>query len=188
MTPTALPSPVPSAAPPGAPVIDFDQLKARQHATWASGDYGHIGVRLQIVGESLCEAVDLHAGERALDVAAGNGNAALAAARRFAEVTATDYVPALLEQARRRADADRLSITFQEADAERLPFPDASFDVALSTFGVMFAPNQARAAAELLRVVRPGGRIGLANWTPQGFLGRLFAVVARFVPPPAGTP
>lgn len=167
---------------------DYEAIKLKQNAAWASGDYGRIGVTLQLVGETLAEAMDLMPGMRVLDVAAGNGNAALAAARRFAEVTATDYVPALLEQARRRADADRLSITFQEADAERLPFPDASFDVALSTFGVMFAPNQARAAAELLRVVRPGGRIGLANWTPQGFLGRLFAVVARFVPPPAGTP
>jgi ubiquinone/menaquinone biosynthesis C-methylase UbiE len=165
---------------------DLDTIKARQQAVWASGDFGHIGVRLQIVGESLCEAVDVHAGERVLDVAAGNGNASLAAARRFADVTSTDYVPALLEQGRLRAEADRLAVTFQLADAERLPFEDASFDVALSTFGVMFAPNQARAAAELLRVVRPGGRIGLASWTPDGFIGRLFQVTSRFVPPPAG--
>lgn len=165
---------------------DFEAIKARQHATWASGDYGQIGVRLQIVGESLCEAVDLLAGERVLDVAAGNGNASLAAARRFAEVTSTDYVPALLEEGRRRAEADKLPITFQVADAERLPFPDASFDVALSSFGVMFAPNQAKSAAELLRVVKPGGRIGLANWTPEGFLGGLFKVIGSFVPPPAG--
>jgi ubiquinone/menaquinone biosynthesis C-methylase UbiE len=143
-------------------------------------------VRLQIVGESLCEAADVKGGERVLDVAAGNGNASLAAARRFAEVTSTDYVPALLEHGRERAEADRLPITFQVADAERLPFPDASFDVALSTYGVMFAPSQERAAAELLRVVRPGGRIGLANWTPEGFLGRLFKVIGSFVPPPAG--
>lgn len=186
MTPTTFRTIDPSVAPPGAPVLDLEQVKVRQQATWTSGDYGHIGVRLQIVGESLCEAVDLHAGERVLDVATGNGNASLAAARRFAEVTATDYVPGLLEQGRRRADADRLPITFQQADAERLPFAAASFDVALSTFGVMFAPNQARAAAELLRVVRPGGRIGLANWTPEGFLGRLFGVISRFVPPPSG--
>jgi ubiquinone/menaquinone biosynthesis C-methylase UbiE len=165
---------------------DFVAIKARQHATWASGDYGQIGVRLQIVGESLCEAVDLLAGERVVDVAAGNGNASLAAARRFAEVTSTDYVPALLEEGRKRAEADKLPITFQVADAEQLPFPDGSFDVALSTFGVMFAPNQGRAASELLRVVKSGGRIGLANWTPEGFLGDLFKVLGAFVPPPAG--
>jgi len=165
---------------------DFTAIKARQQATWASGDFGHIGVRLQIVGEALCEAVDLHAGEKVLDVAAGNGNASLAAARRFADVTSTDYVPALLEQGRRRAAADRLPMSFQVADAEALPFGDGSFDVALSSFGVMFAPDQERAAAELLRVVKPGGRIGLANWTPEGFIGRLFEVVSSFVPPPAG--
>lgn len=174
--------------PPPSPAVmlDFEAIKTRQQATWASGDFGQVGVRLQIVGESLCEAVDLRAGERVLDVAAGNGNASLAAARRFAEVTSTDYVPALLEQGRLRAEADRLAITFEVADAERLPFPDESFDVVLSSYGVMFAPNQGRAAAELLRVVKPGGRIGLANWTPEGFLGRLFKVMNRFVPPPAG--
>ena len=165
---------------------DFTAVKARQQATWASGDFGQIGVRLQIVGESICEAVDLHAGETVLDVAAGNGNASLAAARRFADVTSTDYVPALLEQGRRRAEADLLPISFEVADAEALPFEDSSFDVALSTFGVMFAPDQERAAAELLRVVKPGGRIGLASWTPEGFLGRLFEVVGSFVPSPAG--
>jgi ubiquinone/menaquinone biosynthesis C-methylase UbiE len=172
--------------PAGPPAPDLEAIKTRQQATWSSGDFGHIGVRLQIVGETLCEAVDVCAGERVLDVAAGNGNASLAAARCFAEVTSTDYVPALLEQGRLRAEADRLAISFQVADAEQLPFPDASFDVALSTFGVMFAPNQARAAAELVRVVRPGGRIGLASWTPEGFLGRLFKVMSAFVPPPAG--
>jgi ubiquinone/menaquinone biosynthesis C-methylase UbiE len=165
---------------------DLEVIKTRQQATWASGDFGQIGVRLQIVGESLCEAVELDALERVLDVAAGNGNASLAAARRFAEVTSTDYVPALLDQARRRAEADRLPITFQVADAEDLPFADEQFDVVLSTFGVMFAPNQERAASELLRVVRRGGRIGLASWTPEGFLGQLFQVVSSFVPAPAG--
>jgi len=165
---------------------NLDTIKARQQAMWASGDFGQIGTRLQIVGEALCEAVDLVATDRVIDVAAGNGNASLAAARRFADVTSTDYVPALLEQGRRRAEADRLPIAFEVADAERLPFADATFDVALSTFGVMFAPNQARAAIELIRVVKPGGRIGLANWTPEGFLGRLFNVVGAFVPPPAG--
>ena len=169
-----------------APTPDFEAIKARQQAVWAAGDYGHIGVRLQIVGESLCEAVNLLAGERVLDVAAGNGNASLAAARRFADVTATDYVGALLDQAHTRAEADRLPITFQVADVEQLAFPDASFDVVLSTFGVMFAPNQPRAASELMRVVRPGGRIALANWTPEGFIGRLFRVMSAFVPPPAG--
>jgi ubiquinone/menaquinone biosynthesis C-methylase UbiE len=165
---------------------DFEAIKTRQQATWASGDFGQIGVRLQIVGESLCEAVDLLADERVLDVAAGNGNASLAAARRFAEVTSTDYVPSLLEQGLRRAEADRLPITSQVADAERLPFADESFDVALSTYGVMFAPNQSQAARELMRVVRPGGRIGLANWTPEGFLGQLFKLMSVFVPPPVG--
>jgi ubiquinone/menaquinone biosynthesis C-methylase UbiE len=164
----------------------FEAIKTRQQATWASGDYGQIGARLQIVGESLCEAADVLAGERVLDVAAGNGNASLAAARRFAKVTSTDYVPELLEQGRRRAEADGLAIEFQPADAERLPFPDASFDVVLSTFGVMFTPDQERAASELLRVVRPGGRIGLASWTPEGFVGALFKTMSGFVPPPAG--
>ena len=177
---------LPLAVPPAPAGPDYQGIKTRQQATWASGDFGHVGVRLQIVGESLCEAADVAAGERVIDVAAGNGNASLAAARRFAEVTSTDYVPALLEQGRRRAEADRLDITFQVADAERLPFPAASFDVALSTYGVMFAPDQERAAAELLRVVRPGGRIGLASWTPEGFLGALFRVISTFVPPPAG--
>lgn len=168
------------------PKPDLEAIKTRQQATWASGDFGQIGVRLQIVGESLVEAVDLRATDRVIDVAAGNGNASLAAARHFADVTSTDYVPELLEQGRRRAEADRLPMNFQVADAENLPFADGSFDVALSTFGVMFAPNQERAAAELLRVVRPGGTIGLANWTPDGFIGRLFEVVSQFVPPPAG--
>lgn len=169
---------------PAAP--DLEAIKARQQATWASGDFGHVGVRLQLVGESLCEAVDLLSTEKVLDVAAGNGNASLAAARRFADVTSTDYVPALLEQGRRRAEADRLPMKFQVADAEQLPFPDASFDVVLSTYGVMFAPDQERAAAEMWRVLKPGGRIGLANWTPEGFIGQMFKVVGAFVPPPVG--
>jgi ubiquinone/menaquinone biosynthesis C-methylase UbiE len=176
----------PERAVPETPPIDLVAVKARQQATWASGDFGRIGVLLQIVGESLCEAVDLLSMEKVIDVAAGNGNASLAAARRFADVTSTDYVPGLLEQGRLRAEADRLPMTFQVADAEQLPFPDSSFDVALSSFGVMFAPNQERAASELLRVVRPGGRIGLASWTPQGFIGQLFELMRGFVPPPAG--
>ena len=168
--------------------VDDEAVKSRQQTTWAAGDFGRIGVRLQIVGESLCEAVDLRSTDRVLDVAAGNGNASLAAARRFADVVSTDYVPELLDQGRRRAEADGLTMATQVADAENLPFADADFDVALATFGVMFAPNPARAAAELLRVVRPGGRIGLANWTPDGFVGALFRVVGGFVPPPAGVP
>jgi ubiquinone/menaquinone biosynthesis C-methylase UbiE len=165
---------------------DYDGIKQRQQATWASGDFGRIGVTLQIVGESLCEAANVSSGERVLDVAAGNGNASLAAARRFADVLSTDYVPALLEQGMRRATADGLNMRTQVADAENLPFEAGSFDVALSTFGVMFAPDQAKAAAELLRVVKPGGRIGLANWTPDGFIGELFKTIGKFVPPPAG--
>jgi SAM-dependent methyltransferase len=165
---------------------DFTAIKQRQQATWATGDYAVIGTTLQIVGEQLCEAVDLRAGERVLDVAAGNGTATLAAARRFAEVTSTDYVDALLERGRERAAADRLSVTFRHADAEVLPFPDQTFDVALSTFGVMFSPDQDTAAAELLRVVRPGGRIGLACWTPDGFIGQLFKTIGKHMPAPAG--
>jgi SAM-dependent methyltransferase len=161
-------------------------VKARQQAMWASGDFAVIGTTLQIVGDLLCERVDLRAGERVLDVAAGNGNATLAAARRFADVTSTDYVPALLERGRRRADAEGLDVTFEVADAEALPYPESSFDVVLSTFGVMFAPEHAQAAGELMRVCRPGGRIGLASWTAEGFLGQLFQVVARYVPPIPG--
>jgi ubiquinone/menaquinone biosynthesis C-methylase UbiE len=168
------------------PAPDLGAVKARQQAAWSSGDYAEIGTRLNIVGESLCEAVDLRAGSRVLDVAAGNGNASLAAARRFARVTASDYVPALLERAAERARADRLEIELREADAEKLPFADASFDVVLSTFGVMFTPNQDRAAAELVRVCRPGGKIGLANWTPESFIGQLFKTLGKYLPPPAG--
>jgi SAM-dependent methyltransferase len=153
---------------------------------WASGDFAVIGTTLQIVGELLCEAVDLRAGERVLDVAAGNGNATLAAARRFARVTSTDYVPQLLERGRLRAEAEGLDVTFEVADAEALPYPAASFDGVLSTFGVMFAPEHTQAASEMTRVCRPGGRIGLACWTPEGFLGQLFRVVAKYVPPAPG--
>ena len=173
-------------APANLAVPDFTAIKQRQQATWASGDFAVIGTTLQIVGESLAEAVDVRAGERVLDVAAGNGNATLAAARRFADVTSTDYVPALLDKGRERARAEDLTVRFQVADAEALPFDDGSFDVVLSTFGVMFAPDQRRAAREMLRVLRPGGRVGLANWTPQGFIGRLFKVIGAHVPPPAG--
>lgn len=171
-------------APPESSSAGLDALTALQRAAWASGDYGSIGTTLQIVGESLCEAVDLRAGWRVLDVAAGNGNCSLAAARRWCDVTSTDYVPALLEDGRRRAEADRLSIRFQEADAQALPFADGAFDAILSSFGVMFAADHVKAARELVRVCRPNGRIGLANWTPRGFIGQLWTVMARYVPPP----
>jgi ubiquinone/menaquinone biosynthesis C-methylase UbiE len=169
------------AAQPG-----LDALKARQRAAWSSGDYAIVGTTLQIVGEELCEAVDVRAGQRVLDVAAGNGNASLAAARRWCDVVASDYVPELLERARERAAAERLEITFREADAEALPFADASFDVVVSTFGVMFTPDQERAASEMTRVVKSGGKIGLANWTPDGFIGQVFKTIGRHLPPPAG--
>ncbi len=162
-------------------------IKARQQAMLASGDFAVIGSTLQIVGEELTEAADVRALHKVLDVAAGNGNATLAAARRFATVTSTDYVPALLDGGRRRAEAEGFSnITFEVADAEALPYPDASFDVVLSTFGVMFAPDHQRAAAEMARVCKPGGRIGLASWTPGGFVGQMLRLVGKYVPPPAG--
>lgn len=173
-------------ATPTLSIEQLEAIKAKQQATWATGDFAIIGTTLQIVGESLCEAVDLRAGSRVLDVAAGNGNCSLAAARRFCDVMSTDYVPALLEDGRRRASAERLSIVFEKADAEALPFGDGSFDAVLSSFGVMFTPNHERAAHELVRVCRRGGRIGLANWTPRGFIGRVFAVMNRYVPPPVG--
>jgi len=166
--------------------VDFEAVKSRQQGTWASGDYAVIGTTLQIVGETLCEAVDVSAGQRVLDVAAGNGNAALAAARRGCEVTASDYVGTLLDGTVARAASEGLRIECREADAEALPFADASFDVVLSTFGVMFTPNQEQSAAELRRVCRPGGRIGLANWTPTGFVGQMFKIVGGHVPPSPG--
>jgi ubiquinone/menaquinone biosynthesis C-methylase UbiE len=177
---TATPEKTAAAAP------DYAAIKQRQQATWASGDYTIVGTTLQIVGETLAEAVDLRSGERVLDVAAGNGNATLAAARRFADVTSTDYVLALLDKGRGRAKAEGLDVHFEVADAEALPYEAGSFDVALSTFGVMFAPDHAGAARELIRVVRPGGRIGMANWTPEGFIGRLFKIIGSHVAPPAG--
>lgn len=165
---------------------DLAALKARQQGAWSSGDYAVVGITLQIVGEELCEALDLRSGQKVLDVAAGNGNATLAAARRWCEVVSTDYVPSLLERGRSRAAADGLSIEFKEADAEALPFADASFDAVVSTFGVMFTPDQDKAAAELARVTKRGGKIGLANWTPEGFIGQLFKTLGKYLPPPAG--
>jgi SAM-dependent methyltransferase len=166
--------------------VDFNAIKQRQQATWASGDFAVIGTTLQIVGEQLAESADVCAGDRVLDVAAGNGNATLAAARRFAKVTSTDYVQHLLDKGRQRAQAEGLDVTFQHADAEHLPFADGAFDVVLSTFGAMFTPQHQRPADEMLRVTRSGGRIGLANWTPEGFIGELFKVIGGHLPPPAG--
>jgi ubiquinone/menaquinone biosynthesis C-methylase UbiE len=175
-----------TAADAATPAPDLAALKARQQAAWASGDYAVIGTTLQLVGEQLAETCDLRTDERVLDVAAGNGNATLAAARRGCAVTSTDYVGTLLERGAERARAERLEVSFQVADVEALPFGDASFDAVLSTFGVMFAPDHARAAAEMARVCRPGGRIGLANWTPTSFIGQVFKLIGRQMPPPAG--
>ena len=183
MTTSALALPPETTVPP----VDLAALKTRQKGAWSSGDYAVVGTTLQIVGEELCEALDVQAGQSVLDVAAGNGNASLAAARRWCDVTASDYVPALLERARERAEAERLPIEFCEADAENLPFDAGSFDIVMSTFGVMFTPDQARAAEELIRVCKRGGKIGLASWTPDGFIGQVFKTIGKHLPPPAGT-
>jgi ubiquinone/menaquinone biosynthesis C-methylase UbiE len=167
--------------------LDLKALKARQQGAWSSGDYAVVGTTLQIVGEELCEALDLRSGQKVLDVAAGNGNATLAAARRWCDVVSTDYVPELLVRGRTRAEAEGLSsIKFEVADAEELPFSDATFDAVVSTFGVMFTANQDQAAAQLLRVCKGGGKIGMANWTPDGFIGQLFKTIGKHLPPPAG--
>ena len=175
-----------ATAPTMIPVPDLAAMKTKQQAAWSSGNYAIVGSTLQIVGEELCEAMDLKAGSKVLDVAAGNGMASLAAARRWCEVTSTDYVPALLEHGRARAKAEGMTMEFREADAENLPFGADSFDVVLSTFGVMFTPNQDKAASELLRVCKPKGQIGLANWTPDGFIGQVFKTLGKYLPPPAG--
>ena len=164
------------------PRLDLATIKERQRLAWTSGDYAMFGTALLIMSELLCEAVDLRPGQKVLDVATGSGNTALAAARRFGETTGIDYVPALLERGRERAVAERLEVAFREGDAENIPLPDASFDVVLSTVGVMFAPDQEKAAAELLRVCRQGGRIGLANWTPDGFAGELGSLFGKYLP------
>ncbi|PSO21894.1 class I SAM-dependent methyltransferase [Bradyrhizobium sp. MOS003] len=169
-----------------APAIDLAALKTRQQGAWSSGDYAVVGTTLQIVGEELCEAMDIRAGQSVLDVAAGNGNASLAAARRWCHVISTDYVPALLDRARARAIADGLAIEFKEADAEQLSFADGTFDAVVSTFGVMFTPDHAKAAGEMLRVCRSGGKIGLANWRPDGFIGQVFKTLGKYLPPPSG--
>jgi ubiquinone/menaquinone biosynthesis C-methylase UbiE len=168
------------------PAVDLKAVKTKQQAAWSSGDYAVIGTTLQIVGERLAEAMDLRAGQTVLDVAAGNGNATLAAARRWCKVTSTDYVESLLRLGRKRAEAEGLQVKFQVADAEDLPFADASYDAVVSTFGVMFSPNQDRTAAEMVRVCRSGGRIGLANWTPEGFIGQMFKTIGKYLPPPTG--
>ena len=175
-----------AALKPALAQPDLAAVKQRQHSAWSSGDYAIVGTTLQIVGEQLCEALDLRAGSKVLDVAAGNGNATLAAARRWCDVTSTDYVPALLKRGRERAAAEHLMVEFREADAEALPFADASYDVVLSTFGVMFTPDQDKAASELARVCKSGGKIGLDNWTPQGFIGQLFKTIGKHLAPPAG--
>ena len=171
---------------PDAATPDLKAIKAKQQASWASGDYAVVGATIQLVGEQLAEAMDLRAGAKVLDVAAGNGNFTLAAAHRWCDVTSTDYVEALLNRGRRRAEAEGLKVTFQTADAEALPFGDGSFDAVASTFGAMFTPDQARTASEMLRVCRSGGRIGMANWTPDGFIGQVFKTIGKHLPPPAG--
>lgn len=169
-----------------SPAINLAAIKARQQAAWSTGNYAVVGTTLQIVGENLCEALDLRSGARVLDVAAGNGNATLAAARRWCNVTSTDYVSSLLDSARDRAQAEGHTIQFRQADAENLPFPDASFDVVMSTFGVMFTPDQDKAASEIARACNPGGMIGLANWTPESFIGQVFKTIGKYIPPPPG--
>ena len=169
-----------------APAPDLDAVKQRQQQAWASGDFAVVAARIVLVAEHLCDTADLHAGWRVLDVATGSGNAAIAAARHGCAAVGVDYVPSLLEAGRRRAEAEGLAVELLEGDAEALPFPDDSFDAVTSVFGAMFAPDHARAAAELLRVCRPGGTIALASWTPDGFIGELFRTVAAHVPPPAG--
>lgn len=166
----------------------MEGIKQKQQQTWATGDFSKVGVEVTIVGERLCEFVKVHAGDRVLDVATGSGNTALAAARRGCVVTGVDYVDALLERARQRAAAEQLTVDFRHGDAEELPFPDASFDVVLTTFGAMFAPDPGKTASELARVCRPGGKIGMANWTPEGMTGRNFLLNAKYVPPPPGVP
>jgi SAM-dependent methyltransferase len=165
---------------------DLAAIKERQQQAWASGDFAVVAARIVLVAEQLCDTADLHAGWRVLDVATGSGNAAIAAARLGCTAVGVDYVPALLERGRERAAAEGLAVELLEGDAEALPFPDDSFDAVMSVFGSMFAPDHRRAAAELMRVCRPGGTIALASWSPDGFVGELFRTVGAHVPPPAG--
>ena len=166
--------------------VDYAAVTGRQQAVWSLGDYGRVGSLLSAMGDGLVQELDVHAGERVLDVAAGNGNAALPAARRFADVLATDYVPELLAEAEQRAQAEGVVLRTEVADAQALPYPDGTFDVVLSTLGAMFAPDQEAVARELTRVCRSGGRIGMANWTPDSMIGDMFRIVGRRVPPPQG--
>jgi ubiquinone/menaquinone biosynthesis C-methylase UbiE len=166
--------------------VPLEEVKLRQQATWASGDYSAVAALIVPVAERLVDIADLRAGSRVLDVATGTGNAALAAARLHCDVVGIDYVGALLDRARERAAAEGLAIELRDGDAEALPFADASFDAVLSVFGSMFAPNHEHTAGEIVRVTRPGGTIALASWTPDGFLGALFRTVAQFAPPPPG--
>ena len=169
-----------------APKPDLAAVKQRQQQAWASGDFAVVASRIVIVAEQLCDTADLRAGWHVLDVATGSGNAAIAAARHGATAVGVDYVPALLERGRIRAAAEGLDVQLLQGDAEALPFPESYFDAVTSVFGSMFAPDHEQAAAEILRVTRPGGTIALASWTPDGFIGELFRTVAKHVPPPAG--
>lgn len=166
--------------------VDFEAIKERQRLGWEAGDYPRVGNTLQLIAERLVEAAGVHSGQSVLDVACGQGNAAIAAARRFTESTGVDYAPKLLAQGRERAEAEHITVTFTEGDAERLPCPGGAFDTTLSTLGVMFAPDQERAAAELVRVTRKSGTIALASWTPEGLVGFLFKTIGKYGPPPAG--
>ena len=169
--------------------IDLEAVKGIQQKVWSAGDFSVIAQTVQFVSDELVEALDIMPGERVIDVACGSGNCAIPAARRaWGNTVGVDYVPELLERGRERAAAERLEIEFIEGDAENLPFEDASFDVVVTTFGSMFAPNQEKAAAELLRVCKPGGRIGMGNWTPEGVTGSMFQISSKHAPPPPGAP
>ena len=166
-----------------APRMDQRAVKTRQHVSWSSADYAVVGSALQIVGEELCESLNLYQDASVLDVAAGNGHASLAAARRWCEVTSTDLAPDTTGRGKMRREAENLGVRFVEADAEALPFGDQTFDAVVSSFGAMFALDQERAASEMIRVCRRGCRVGLANWTPDGFIGRMFGIIGQHAPP-----
>lgn len=165
---------------------DFAAITSRQQQTWATGDFNRLAMATMPVAEQLVESADPSPGHRVLDIACGSGNNALVAARRQCQVTGLDFVPALLEHARRRAQADGVHAEFIEGDAQKLPFADHTFDVVLSTFGVMFAPDQERAAAEIKRVTKPGGKAAIASWMPEGFGGDIFRTISKYAPPPPG--
>jgi ubiquinone/menaquinone biosynthesis C-methylase UbiE len=172
-----------------APRIDREAIRARQQSAWASGDYAVVGSALQVAGEELCETMNLYQDARVLDVAVGNGHASIAAARRWCDVTSTDFAPDVANRSRQRSEARNLGVRFVDGDAEDLPFADQSFDAVVSTFGAMFAADQERAASEMIRVCRRGGIVGLTNWTPDGFIGQLFRLVDRHAPTtPGGAP